>query len=147
MSEDKLVIGLNGIKLAINTSEVAGIVAVQHPTYLPNQSGFVSGVISLRGEPVTVVDVRKAFNLQSSPVARHLVIVVTDAKRTLGLDTGEAETSFLWTEDLKQSLHSGNGEKYSKGVITLDTNNYIIVDWRAMFDEAVRLLQTDETHG
>lgn len=147
MNEDKLVIGLNGLKLAINTTEVAGIVSVQHPTYLPNQSGFVSGVISLRGEPVTVVDVRKVFKLQSGGGGKHIVVVLMDAKRTLGLDTGEAETSFLWAEELKKCVINNDGGKYTKGTITLDTNDYIIVDWHAMFDEAERLLKTDETHG
>lgn len=147
MNEDKLVIGLNGLKLAINTSEVAGIVSVQHPTYLPNQSGFVNGIISLRGEPVTIIDVRKAFKLQSEDGAKHIVVVVTDKKRTLGLDTGEAETSFLWTEDLKQSVTTDDGGEYSKGRITLDANNYIIIDWQALFNEAERLLKTDEING
>ncbi|OGQ59625.1 MAG: hypothetical protein A3J24_05715 [Deltaproteobacteria bacterium RIFCSPLOWO2_02_FULL_53_8] len=147
MVEDKLVIGLNGLKLAINTAEVAGIVSVTHPTYLPHQSGFVSGVISLRGEPVTVVDVRKAFNLQTVSGARHIVVVVTDSKRTLGLDTGEAETSFLWTEELKQCVIKNDGGRFTNGTITLDAADYIIVNWHAMFDEAARLLKTEETHG
>lgn len=145
MNADKLVLGLAGLKLAIETTEVAGIVSVQRQTYLPHQSGFVSGLISLRGEPVTVVDVRKAFKLRDAAGSGHMIVVVRDSKRTLGLDAGGAETSFLWAEELKKSVSSSEGGAFTKGTLTLDRENYIIIDWRALFDEAARLLTTDET--
>ncbi|MBI5885893.1 MAG: chemotaxis protein CheW [Deltaproteobacteria bacterium] len=144
MNADKLVLGLAGLKLAIETTEVAGIVSVQHPTYLPHQSGFVSGLISLRGEPVTVVDVRKAFKLQDAG-SGHMIVVVRDSKRTLGLDAGGAETSFLWAEELKKCIIGGDGGAFTKGTLTLDHDSYVLIDWRALFDEAARLLTTDET--
>ena len=146
MNADKLVLGLAGLKLAIETTEVAGIVSVEHPTYLPHQSGFVGGLISLRGEPVTVVDLRKAFSLQDDAGAGHMIIVVRDSKRTLGLDARGAETSFLWAEEVKKSVFASDGGAFTKGTLTLDNDNYIIVDWRALFDEAARLLVTDEIH-
>jgi len=144
MNADKLVLGIAGLKLAIDTTEVAGIVSVEHQTYLPHQSGFVSGVISLRGEPVTVIDVRKAFKLQDGGGHGHMIVVVRDSKRTLGLDAGGAETTFLWAEELKKSVVVSEGAAFTKGTITLDRDSYVIIDWRALFDEAARLLITED---
>lgn len=149
MNEDKLVIALHGLKLAVDTAEVAGIVAVRHATYLPHQSGVVSGIISLRGEPVTVIDVCRAFDYRRGEPngARELkVVVVRDAKRAIGLDVGTAEISFLWKEELKKSVLHEGGAGFSRGTIELDRDIFIIVDWRALFDEASRALTTQKEH-
>ncbi|MBI5562154.1 MAG: chemotaxis protein CheW [Deltaproteobacteria bacterium] len=150
MNEDKLAIGLCGLKLALDTAEVAGIVSVRHAAYMPHQSGFVSGVISLRGEPVAVVDVSRAFDCpqEDAPdkAPSRKVIVVKDASRTLGLDVGAADVYFLWTEELKKSVPGESRAGFAKGTIELDRDRYIIIDWRALFDEAARVLATEESH-
>ncbi|MBI5642034.1 MAG: chemotaxis protein CheW [Deltaproteobacteria bacterium] len=137
---DKLVITIDGVRLALETSDVAGIVEVSKLPFLPGRKGFVSGIISLRGEPVTVADLKKAFGLDPGENGAHKIIVLRDAACTLGLDAGGAEVSFIWAEGLKDKTVTEKVLGYVKGTIETDEGPIGLVDWKRIFEDAAKLL-------
>jgi len=145
MFGDKLVIALEGARLAIDTSYVAGIVEVDGMPFLPGRTGFVSGVISLRNEPVAVIDLKMAFSAWPAPTSgTHRVIVVRDKSALLGLDAGEASISFFWAEELKACpFRKGSG--YIKGEFDTDDGPLSLLDWKTLFEETARILHLEGT--
>ncbi|MBI5826315.1 MAG: chemotaxis protein CheW [Deltaproteobacteria bacterium] len=89
---DKIVIECDGARFALDANAVAGILEVGKLAYLPGCKGFVSGIISLRNEPVTVVDIRGVFQglAAETPGSPRRIIVLKEKGRVLGLDVGFA---------------------------------------------------------
>lgn len=146
MTGDKLIIETGAKRFALDTSAVSGIVEIGRVPFLPGQSGFVSGIISLRSEPVTVVDLGKVFGITVSEEGAHRIIVVKDSSRLLGLDAGEASISFLWEEELKDCSVTEEKGLYTKGFIETEETRIEVIDWQSLFDDASRILST-ETSG
>jgi hypothetical protein len=161
---DKLIFELARRRFALHTDEVDKVVEVERLSYLPGQNGIVSGVISLVGEPVTVVDVSKVFSL-APPATGGLkkVVVVRRGNMTLGLDIGPAPVTFAWEEDLEkggeesggQGGKGGNGGEvsdaaqktwsgpYVSGTVPGGEETVEIIDWPALFKEAARILSSE----
>jgi chemotaxis signal transduction protein len=139
MEKDKLVIELDGKRYAFDTADVASIVESERIPVLPGSAGFVTGIISLRGEPVTVVDLGKVFNPdRKSEEGPRRIVVVRGKNRILGFDIGSANISFLWEEELKGAAPAGE-----TGSSTGEERGPCrSVDWGALFDETTRILST-----
>ncbi len=149
MQGDKLIIDLQGLLLGIDTCVIAGIVEMESIPFLPGQKGFVSGIISLRGEPVAVAGLSAAFEA-SSPVAGrapHKVIIARQSGRTLGLDADGGVLSFLWNEEIKSGRKTAKKEnsfRYVEEVVETARGDVSIIDWRLIFEDTARILST---HG
>lgn len=170
--EDKLIFDLDGRSFALETSEVYRVVEVERLSYLPGQGGVVTGVISLSGEPVTVVNARKAFSISGitpSAVATRKIVVVRKERMTIGLDIGTAPVTFAWNADLEGGEVDTTGERNTgdtveSGMVAMESEDkpasenagpYIsgtfrrgaiiveLIDWTALFNEAVKTLSSE----
>jgi chemotaxis signal transduction protein len=148
VSGDALVMGLGGRSLALDTSLVASIVEtlVRH---LPGRAGFIEGVISFRGEPVVVVDIWRAFSGPDAGGGRtggaRRVVVVREGGRTLGLDIGPAEISFLWRDGLEGAAEGSSSSASSSGVVSAGGGTVERIDWGKLFDEAAAILSAQRS--
>lgn len=149
MNGDKLVIELGSARYALETAEVAGIVAAESVPFLPGQGGLVRGIISLRNEPVTVIDLFKVFAPEDpgSIGGTGKVIVVKDRNRLIGLAIGSSPISFLWDEGLEKTAPRGQGGRFTAGVVGPENDPVWLIDWHALFSEAARILSTEEKGG
>ncbi|OGQ07428.1 MAG: hypothetical protein A2W38_02705 [Deltaproteobacteria bacterium RBG_19FT_COMBO_58_16] len=141
--EDKMVVELEGFSIALDTKLVAGIKEVEKLPFMPGQKGLVSGIISLRNEPVTVINIHRAFGITAAePTGPRKIIVIKDKDRLLGVDIGSSEVSFLWGNELegKVTLHEG---RYIKGRIEGKKGPIRLIDPGALFDEATRILSAE----
>ncbi len=59
----------------VEISSVVEIVNPQKATVLPEAPDYVYGVINLRGEAITIMDMRKRLHLESRPSKERMVIV------------------------------------------------------------------------
>lgn len=148
LNGDKIVIECDGARFALDAGAVAGILEVGRLAYLPGGKGFVSGMISLRNEPVTVVDIRGIFQglPSETPASLRRVIVLKEKGRVLGLDVGSAAISFLWGEDIAGREVAGPPGRYTKGKIEAgegQSHPVYVIDWPALFDETVRILSPE----
>ncbi len=145
MTGDKMVVELEGFSIALDTSLVAGIKEVDKLPFMPGQKGLVSGIISLRNEPVTVINIHRAFGIASGTTDEpgpRKIIVVNDRGRLLGIDIGSSQVSFLWGDQIKDkvTLHEG---RYIKGRIEGEKGPIRLIDPSALFDEASRILSSE----
>lgn len=145
MNGDKMVVELEGFSIALDTAIVAGVKEVERLPFIPGQKGLVSGMISMRNEPVTVINIHSAFGIASGARAEQgprKIIVLNDGGRVLGIDIGSSEVSFLWGEEIKDkvTLHDG---RYIKGRIEGKKGPIRLIDAGALFDEAARILSSE----
>lgn len=126
---DKLIFELEGRQFGLDTSVVYRVLEVDKLFFLPGQSGMVNGIISLMGDPVTVIDCRKALGAPQYNGQRHKIIVVRNNNRLIGFDVGEVNLSFSW-------------EKANKGKAAPKE-----IEWATLFEEAKKILENQGNHG
>ncbi|GMR05387.1 MAG: hypothetical protein BMS9Abin24_200 [Thermodesulfobacteriota bacterium] len=138
-----MVVELEGFSIALDTKLVAGIKEVERLPFMPGQRGLVSGIISLRNEPVTVINIHRAFGITAAESAGpKKIIVIKDKGRLLGIDIGSSQVSFLWANELKGkvTLHEG---RYIKGRIEGKRGPIRLIDPGSLFEEATRILSAE----
>ncbi|TAN62101.1 hypothetical protein EPN18_05385 [bacterium] len=126
---DKLIFELEGRQFGLDTSVVYRVLEVDKLFFLPGQSGMVNGIISLMGDPVTVIDCRKALGAPQDNGQRHKIIVVRNNEHLIGFDVGGVNLSFSW-------------EEANKGKTAP-----MEIEWAALFEEAKKILENQGNHG
>lgn len=152
---DKIIFEVGTRFFGLDTANVDRILEVEKFFFLPGQSAFINGVISLSGEPVAVVSVRRILGEAAQGPGQkgslHKVIVLRDKTRRIGFDIGSAEISFLWEEEAGEKIISRSLSRDPGGFIcgSIDTREAHIelLDWGTLFEEAKRILSTDGTGG
>ncbi len=110
-------------KFAVNLFDVREIVEASKITPLPHASSYIRGIIDLRGEITTVVDLRHLLRINKSgnTDSENLRFIVLDESVTDG-KTGvvvDEVTSVLTVQvaDIDQNSHGAGEESYILGVI------------------------------
>jgi len=114
---------LGGNKFAITLFDVREIVESIRITPLPHASSHIKGIIDLRGEITTIIDLKSLLHVtkpatEGQEDARFIVLddSVTQSKTGILVDD---VTSVLTvsTSDIDQTTHSGDNEAYILGII------------------------------
>ncbi|MBI5235913.1 MAG: chemotaxis protein CheW [Deltaproteobacteria bacterium] len=148
MDADKLTIALGGLELALYTTDIAGILEPRRIPRLPYGSGLATGVIGMRGAPIVVIDLRRAFNLP--PLGRDLaayrrVVVVKTRGQQIGLDIGTAGLGFIWAEEALNGNTAEDKSAFTSSILEMNGRRVRVIDCAALFDETARILSTELT--
>jgi purine-binding chemotaxis protein CheW len=109
---------------------VKEIVEEKEITPVPLSSEYLEGVMNLRGEPITVIDLRKKIGLKGSSTSREIILCLID-EMVVGfrpdkvLDIHEVSDSEV--KNVPSSLKGEIESKYMKGIVKLK-EKYIIID-------------------
>ncbi len=75
-----VVFQLGNEEYGVDVSQVKEIIRMQKITKVPRSPEFVEGVINLRGQLITVIDLRKRFNIAARDISDNTRIVVAEVK-------------------------------------------------------------------
>lgn len=124
---DVLEFKLSKERYAIEQSMVREVVPLRDLTPLPCTPPFVSGIVSIRGHIVAVIDIKTLFDLPASGIADlHVVIVLKDEDADVGIlaDVVVGMRS-VRPSDCQPSLPAltGTRARYVKGV----TDDHVVI--------------------
>ena len=109
---------------------VKEIVEEKEITPVPLSSDYLEGVMNLRGEPITVIDLRKKIGLTGSSTSREIILCLIDGM-VLGLRPDKVldihEVPDSQVKNVPSSLKGEIESKYMKGIVKLK-DKYIIID-------------------
>ncbi|MBP7056515.1 MAG: purine-binding chemotaxis protein CheW [Candidatus Omnitrophica bacterium] len=91
---------LGGENYCVLITQVKEVIRVPDMTHIPMVPSFVKGVMNLRGEIISVMDIREFFGLEESKKALDARIVITDV---LGYTVGILVDGVRGTEDIEES--------------------------------------------
>lgn len=145
---DRLVFNLDDRLFGFDTKSVDKVVEMERVFFLPGSSGILSGIISLSGEPVTVVDARRAVGVkplaptppEAAEAVAHRIIVLRDSERLLGYDVGPTEVSFLWELDPAEKARP-DGDEEEASCEPPEARNVELIDWTVDYDKALDILE------
>ncbi len=109
---------------------VKEIVEEKEITPVPLSSEYLEGVMNLRGEPITVIDLRKKIGLGGASTSREIILcqineIVVGLRPDKVLDIHEVSDSEV--KNVPSSLRGEIESKYMKGIVKLK-EKYIIID-------------------
>ena len=135
-----IVFKLGDEKYGVDINQVREIIRPTQITRIPNAPDFVEGVINLRGQITTIINLRKRFGMEPRNVDNDTRIIVFDhGGNTVGMmvDT-VTEVRYLSTDDIDElpSMITARDEsKFLKGVGKLPDGLLILVDLNKVLSE------------
>lgn len=130
---------LAGKDYAIDIMKVKEIAKAGHFTYVPNTLPFVLGVYNLRGEIISIIDLRKFFNIQvpdRNQDALENMLIVTVGEQTFGVVVDGIDKVVGIQKSTIQPPHPLFGDiniKYISGVVEAQHRLYILLDIDKIF--------------
>ena len=124
----------------INVMQVQEVLREIEVAPVPGAPHYVTGIINLRGNVVSVIDARTRFGLpskESTPMTR--IIVIEALQQIIGiLVDSVAEVVDIEMSEIETAPNVGNEEtaRYIEGVVSRDDGLLILVDLNKLLTEA-----------
>ncbi len=141
----------------IEINRVVEILSSQKVHSIPDLPDFLSGVITVRGQIIPLLDLRKRFGvLQSS--GKELIIVIKYDNEKLGVLVDQVKEIATFKRDeilnppaifkgLKRKYLAGLGKKGDKVVIILNVDDLLTSEERIMLKETEGVVEEDAGTG
>jgi len=135
-----IVFNLGNERYGVEISQVREIIKPTQITRIPNAPDFVEGVINLRGQITTIINLRKRFGLEPKPIDNNTRIIVVEYNNAvigMMVDTVN-EVKYLSTADIEAlpSIITAREEaKFLKGVGKLPDGLLILIDLNKVLSE------------
>ena len=135
-----IVFNLGNERYGVDISQVREIIKPTQITRIPNAPDFVEGVINLRGQITTIINLRKRFGLEPKPIDNNTRIIVVEYNNAvigMMVDTVN-EVKYLSTADIEAlpSIITAREEaKLLKGVGKLPDGLLILIDLNKVLSE------------
>jgi len=148
-NKNYLFIELNQELFGIDVERISEVAEVGKITPVPNSAPYVAGIANLRGEVLTVVDLRKKFNLPMRKFAPEDVIVVAnfdlfEKKVRLGLRVDKVRiVEEIMFKDITEIPELGTkyNTKYLHGIIAHKNGFVAILNLEKIFsDEEITII-------
>jgi len=132
---------LAGKDYGINIMNVASISKADRFTFVPNTAPFVRGVYNLRGEIISIIDLRLFFGLEIPPKKtvnelENMVILQLEYGHLIGVIVDGIDRVVGVSKSKIQPSHPLFGDvniEYIRGVVENDGKLYIILDVEKIF--------------
>ena len=130
----------------IEIRHIIEIIVLQEITKVPDMPDFIIGVINLRGNVISVMDIRKRFNLESREYdERTCIIVVQINEISVGLIVDTVNEVIDLPEkqiDPPPKTHSGIRSNYIQGMGKVGNNVKILLDIeKILYEEELAQIQ------
>ncbi|MBU1355910.1 MAG: chemotaxis protein CheW [Candidatus Edwardsbacteria bacterium] len=131
-SQEIVIFNLGKEKFALFTDQVKSIEEMQDIVPVPMAPDYLSGLINLRGEITTIIDLRRRLHLKNSQIGPDVVIIIVDYNQeTAGLivdRVDSVETIKAVPKDVPDNIRkAANGRFYDK-VIEINREKIIILN-------------------
>ena len=135
----------------IGIERVVEILKVQKIFTIPGLPDFLSGVMSVRGNIVPIIDLRRRFGLKPSGNKERIIMVrygrekigflVDDIKEILSLSSEEIRTPPSIFKGFKTEYLTGLGKQGESIIILLNIDSLLTSEEKIKLKESVELLE------
>lgn len=112
---------------AVETEKVQSINDMMGITIVPNAPGYIKGLINLRGNIKSLVDINLLLNANSTGDQQNIIILTVEDEE-IGITVDEVEEVLVIDENLIQKMDNEQGSPYIKGILNYDNILLTIID-------------------
>jgi purine-binding chemotaxis protein CheW len=144
---------LGGEDFGIEVNRVVEILKAQRVYSLPELPDFLSGVITVRGEVIPLLDLRRRFGIQSSTKKERVIVVrlnkekigflVDEIKEILSLNPEEVVDPPTIFKGLKRRYLTGLVKKDDRVIILLNIDNLLTSEEKIVLKESEGIFEED----
>lgn len=150
--EKFIVFRLGEEDFGIGIHDVVEILKAQKINPVPELPDFISGVITLRGEIIPIIDMRKRLKIKSSPKNERIIIIraegekigliVDEVKEIIGFSPEETTKPPSVFKGLRAEYIKAIGRKKDKVVIFLDLKRFLTQEEKTMLESVSESLES-----
>jgi purine-binding chemotaxis protein CheW len=112
---------------AVETEKVQSINDMMVITAVPNAPSHIKGLINLRGNIKSLVDINLLLNANSTGDQQNIIILTVEDEE-IGITVDEVEEVLVIDENLIQKMDNEQGSPYIKGILNYDNILLTIID-------------------
>ena len=138
MTKQYLTFSLDGKLYAIDVFKVQEVLTYVEPTKLPCTAPYIEGLINSRNQGITVVNFRKKFALEDTPVTKFTRIIVIELETLFGAVADSVnEVIEIEDESIECAPKFGNSisTEFIRGICKKDDSFISILDIEKVFAE------------
>ena len=141
--------GLGSERFAVPIWKVREVIAKYEVVPLPNLPEFIEGIISLRGDIVPIVDMRKRFEIQKGGDGEDQRIIVLDMDEVpVGIEVDTVHEVLKVMEDEIEpapQLVAGLSTDYLEGVTEVGGTLTVMLDMDRIFSTTEKIVMQQST--
>ena len=133
-----VIFGLGNEEYGVDISSLREIIRMVDITRIPKLPDFIEGVINLRGQTTTVIDLRKRFDMDPALTDAARIIIVDLKDESIGMivdSVSEVKSISLDDIDSVPSIKDTRTQDYLKGIIKLGERIIILLDHEKILSE------------
>lgn len=112
---------LGNEKFALETRLIDGIEKVLDVTRVPNSEDYIRGLANLRGNIITIIDLKKYLHMENIKDEENVIIIQTEGERIGLMVDSVHEVVEITPEMIEKSRDTAD---YIKGIVNF--NDYIV---------------------
>lgn len=148
---------IGGEDFGVEVNRVVEILKAQRIYSLPELPDFLSGIITVRGEVIPLLDLRRRFGFQPSVKKERIIIVQYDNEK-IGLLVDEIKEIISFTtqeiigppsifKGLKRKYLTGLGKKGDRIIILLNIDDLLTSEEKILLKESEGIFDEDAGSG
>ena len=122
-----VVFNLGEEHFAVETEKVQSINDMMEITIVPNAPSYIKGLINLRGNIKSLVDINLLLNANSTGDQQNIIILTVEDEE-IGITVDEVEEVLVIDENLIQKMDNEEKSPYIKGILNYDNMLLTIID-------------------
>ena len=123
-----VVFKLNDEQFAVETAKVQSINDMMVITKVPKSKEHVKGLINLRGNVISLLDINLILDIDKSEIEQNNIIIVEMQEELVGIAVDQVDEVLDVVEELIEKVDELNKKPYIKGIINLKDRIVTLID-------------------
>ncbi len=123
-----LIFKLGDEKFAVETSKVQVINDMMEVTKVPNAPSYIRGLINLRGNIISLLDINLLLSMSNREGTQENVIILNMEEEQVGISVDEVEEVIDVEEELMEKMQDQGSKQYIKGIINFGDKIVTLID-------------------
>ncbi|SFB23271.1 chemotaxis protein CheW [Clostridium frigidicarnis] len=123
-----LIFKLTDEHFAVETSKVQVINDMMEVTRVPKAPSYINGLINLRGNIISLLDINLLLNIEKNLEAEENIIILNMEDEQVGICVDEVEEVVEVNEDKLETLKDEKSQNYIKGIINFGDKIVTMID-------------------
>jgi len=123
-----VVFKLNDEQFAVETAKVQSINDMMVITKVPKSKEYIKGLINLRGNVISLLDVNLIFDVEKGEAQQNNIIILEMQEELVGIAVDQVDEVLDIEEELIEKVGELNKKSYIKGVINFNERIVTLID-------------------
>jgi purine-binding chemotaxis protein CheW len=124
-----VVFNIGDEQFAVETSKVQSINDLMKITKVPKAPNYIKGLINLRGNILSILDINLLLNMNSSDENNDNIIILKLEDELVGITVDAVDEVMEFEEEQLEKVHNDMDKPYIKGVINLKDRIITLIDF------------------